>query len=43
MSRRIPRRFAGGESIQPPDAACEDVADGADATRIGGVFVVVGH
>ena len=43
MSRRIPPRFAGGESIQPPDAACEDVADGANAPRVGGVFVVLGH
>jgi len=24
---------------QSPDAACEDVADGADAPRVGGVFV----
>ena len=29
--------------LQAPDAACEDVADGADAPRVGGVFVVVGH
>jgi hypothetical protein len=29
--------------VQAPDAACEDVADGADAPRVGGVVVMVGH